>query len=703
MTGYAPEKGLDSGAQAARIETILGEMTLTEKVAMMSGRGFFQLYAASRRRWGADPYQAGGGCERLGLPPLYFTDGPRGVARGNSTCFPCTMARGATFDVDLERRIGEVMGIEARAQGCTLSGAVCVNLLRHPAWGRAQETYGEDSHHLGEMGAALAVGIQTHNVIATVKHFALNSMENARFSVDVRCDDLTMREVYLPHFKRILDAGCASVMSAYNKWNGEYCGQNRALLTDILRGEWGFDGFVHSDWVFGLRNVYAAPAGLDVENPEPLIFGPALQEAVEKGAIEPRVIDEACQRILRTQFRFACAEDPLETYGPELVASPAHVAIALEAARKSAVLLKNDGVLPFDAGRVRTIALLGSLSDMENTGDRGSSRVQPPYVVTPAEGLRRRLGADCVLLADEHDLEAARSACAQADAIVVVAGLTHLDEGEYIPGGGIDLGQIDSPALQAVASAQSRLNNGPDIGGDRADLSLPPAQVALIRAAADFGKPLAVVIVAGSAVLVEDWIDASPAALQTFYAGMEGGTALADILFGDVSPSARMPFSMARSPDHYPAFDRAAREITYGPYHGYTLLEKNGHTPRFAFGHGLSYARFATRALKVRAAGERIEVQVSICNVSETNAEEVVLVFVRPPETAPEGPLRTLRAFGRCAVDAGETKTVRLEMSRSALERWDPATRRWVFHPGRYAFEVQQRDGLVVSAALDLA
>jgi beta-glucosidase len=214
MTDYAPEKGLSTQQAKVRMEAVLADATLEEKVAMMSGRGFLSQYTASGRRWGGHPYQAGGGLERLGVPPLYFTDGPRGVARGNSTCFPCTMARGASFDVDLERRIGEIMGIEARAQDCTLSGAVCVNLLRHPSWGRAQETYGEDPHHLGQMGAALAVGIQTHNVVATVKHYALNSMENARFKVDVRCDDRTMREVYLPHFKTILDAGCATCPSS---------------------------------------------------------------------------------------------------------------------------------------------------------------------------------------------------------------------------------------------------------------------------------------------------------------------------------------------------------------------------------------------------------------------------------------------------------------------------------------------------------
>ncbi|MEQ1867788.1 MAG: glycoside hydrolase family 3 N-terminal domain-containing protein, partial [Micropepsaceae bacterium] len=201
----SPRKGMTDADIAAEVDAILREATLEEKVAMMSGRGFFKQFSESGNRWGGNPYRAGGGCERLGVPALYFTDGPRGVARGNSTCFPCSMARGAAFDIDLERRIGEIIGVEARAQGCTFSGAVCINLLRHPAWGRAQETYGEDPHHLGEMGAALAQGIQTHNVVATVKHFALNSMENARFKVDVIADERTLHEVYLPHFKRALD------------------------------------------------------------------------------------------------------------------------------------------------------------------------------------------------------------------------------------------------------------------------------------------------------------------------------------------------------------------------------------------------------------------------------------------------------------------------------------------------------------------
>lgn len=282
----------------------------------------------------------------------------------------------------------------------------------------------------------------------------------------MRVDERTLDEIYLPHFKACVDAGVASIMSAYNKVNGEYCGQHRHLLTDILRGEWGFEGFVHSDWVFGVYQPYGAAAGLDVENPEPMVFGEKLIAAVESGSIEPQVIDQACRRILTTQFRFACAEDPLTGYGLDLVATAPHAAVALEAAEKSAVLLENDGTLPLRRGRIAKLAVLGSLATLENTGDFGSSRVQPPYVVTPLEGLRRHLGDAVELLTGgEDDLEAAKVAAAAADAVIVVVGYTAKEEGEYIPRD-IALGQEKSPASEVVAEAQKEIAGGTEPRGE---------------------------------------------------------------------------------------------------------------------------------------------------------------------------------------------------------------------------------------------
>ena len=679
MTDFSPRKGMTDLEIDDTIEAILAEATLEEKVAMMSGQGFFQAMAEDDRVWCARPYRAGGGIERLNVPALYFTDGPRGVAGGQSTCFPCSMARGATFDTDLEQRIGEVMGIESRVNGCTLSGAVCMNLLRHPAWGRAQETYGEDPHHLGEMGAALATGIQTHNVVATVKHFALNSMENARFKVDVRIDDRALHEVYLPHFKRAIDSGCASVMSAYNKVNGEYCGQDRFLLTDILRGEWGFDGFVHSDWVMGVYHPYGAAAGLDVENPEPIHFGQKLVAGVENGTIEPKVINRACRRILRVTYRFAASEDPLEAYERALSAGPAHTAIALEAAEKSAVLLKNDDVLPLAPGKVGTLAVLGKLAAQENTGDEGSSKVRPPYVVTALEGLERaseRFGIDEIVTADESDLDAAREAATKADAIVVVVGNTAEDEGEFIPGD-IALGADVPEELRSEAQRST-------VGGDRDNLGLRKDQRDLIAAATSAGKPVIVVIVSGSAIMVEEWHESVGAILQTFYSGMEGGTALAKLLFGEVSPSGKLPFVVAKSPADYPFFDKDAEQITYDLWHGYTKFDREGIEPRYPFGHGLSYTTFDYRSLKTLADDKAVHAQVAVTNTGEVEAEEVAQFYVGAPGKALERQKKLLKGFARVKLKPGERRLVAVTFLRDDLRYRDPATRRWQFEPGEY-------------------
>ncbi len=671
----------------AQIDTVLAEATLDEKIGMMSGKGFFEAYKEDGGLWAARPYRAGGGIERLGIEPFYFTDGPRGVARGNSTCFPCSMARGASFDPNLEMRIGEVMGIEARAQGCTLSGAVCFNLLRHPAWGRAQETYGEDQMHLGVMGAALGTGIQVHNVCATVKHYALNSMENARFKVDVRIDERSLHEVYLPHFKHALDAGVASVMSAYNKMNGEYTGQHRALLTDILRGEWGFEGFVHSDWVMGVYKPYGAAAGLDVENPEPLVFGEKLKTAVEDGQIEPQVIDQACRRILRTFYRFACAEDPLPHYGMELVAQSSHIALALEAAEKSAVLLANDGMLPLSRDKVKTLAVLGRLAAIENTGDNGSSRVRPPYVITPLVGLQGMLGESAVVSADEENLPAARAAAASADAVVVVVGNTAREEGEYIPGD-IALGQVATPSQNTA------------IGGDRDDLGLPADQLALLEIAIASGKPVVVVIVSGSAIMVEGWHDRVGAILQTFYSGMQGGTALARLLFGDVSPSGKLPFTVARDRADYPFFDKDADAITYDYWHGYAKFDREGLTPRYAFGHGLSYASFSYRALTARTTVTSIEVSVAARNDGAIPADEVVMLYIGTPGLAVPRPAKSLKAFTRVSLSPGETRIVHLSVALDDLRWRDPATHSWKLESGAYRVMVGGSSEMLIEASV---
>ncbi len=685
----APTGENQSICRTDNIDDIIQAMTLNEKVAMLSGSGFYLLHT-QHDAWGASPYPAGGGCERLGIPPLQFSDGPRGIIVGRSTCFPCSIARGATFDRVLERKVGEAMGIEARANGCNIIASVCVNVLRHPAWGRAQETYGEDSYHLGEMGKALTEGIQHHNVIATVKHFALNSIENSRFKVDVKVDDRTLYEVYLPQFKKIIDAGCKSVMSAYNKVNGVYCGHNTRLLTEILRDEWGFDGFVHSDWVLGVYSPHAITAGLDIENPEPAWFGDRLVNEVESGVISETIVDRSVRRILQTYFSVVEAADPLTAYPSHLVACDAHRKLALEVAEKSAVLLKNDNLLPLQKAHTNKLAVFGSLADMENTGDQGSSRVNPPYVVSPLAGLEEYLGKDHVIFGgDESDITNVESVASGADAAVVVVGYTALDEGEYIPDD-INLGQTQLPeSLAKILDEGKSRRQGLSAGGDRQHLGLAPQQVELIQRVSAANPKTIVVVVAGSAVIIDEWIAAPSAILQTFYAGMEGGRALANLLFGEKSPSGKLPFSVAANPSDYPHFDSKADSIDYGYWHGYSLLDREKKTAAFPFGFGLSYTQFSYRNLSATLNGSTsISVAVEVCNTGRYAADEVVQLYISAPGLAAERPHKILRGFERITLQPGESVYATFHLNAEALAWFDAGSHSWKVEAGPYKIMV---------------
>ena len=344
---------------------------------------------------------------------------------GPATCFPVSMARGATFDPDLEERIGRAIGTELAGVGATYTGAVCMNLLRHPGWGRAQETYGEDPHHVGELAAALTRGLQDH-VMACMKHFACNSMEEARFRVDVTVGERALHEVYLPHFRRVAGEGVASVMSAYNSVNGEWCGQNAELLTDVLRREWGWDGFVTSDFIAGLHDsVLSVSAGLEIEMPFRQQRARDLPAALADGRLDAADVAARAEAVVATLLRFADVID--HAPDPSVLARPEHRVLARQAATASMVLLRNEGpLLPVPAD-LRRVVVLGRLARVPNLGDGGSSEVIPPEVSTLLDGVRSAFpGAEVV-----HDDTDARVA-EGADLCVVVVGLTKDDEGEFI-------------------------------------------------------------------------------------------------------------------------------------------------------------------------------------------------------------------------------------------------------------------------------
>ena len=663
------QKGATPAEQEAQIEAWIEDLDLDEKVYMLSGHGFLAHRGNGEGRYCEILYPIGAGNERLGIPHLLFNDGPRGISKGNSTCFPVPMARGASFDVELERRIGDAIGRELRAHGGNLFGGVCINLLRHPAWGRAQETYGEDPFLLGEMGAALTRGVQHHNVVATPKHFAANSMENARFHIDVSMDERTLREVYLPHFKRCIDAGAGAVMSAYNKLNGLYCGHNPDLLIRILKSEWGFDGFVYSDFILGCRGADALEAGLDVEAPDTFRFGEHLAERVRTGAVAPERLDDGVRRVLRSLVRILAAPDP-ETYPADAIASPAHVALAREAAEKSVVLLQNDGTLPLDNASLGRLLVVGSLAEFENLGDHGSSRVYPPHVVTPLAGLRAGAPENFEIMFDSgEDLEATRRAATGAHAVLVLAGYTHADEGEYIP---------DIPAPGSDEAPGS-------MGGDRLDLTLGKAQEALILAVCEANPRTVVAIMAGSAVVVEAWRDRVAAILLIWYPGMEGGHALADIVFGRINPSGRLPFSVPKRTEDLPFFDRDAFSITYDLWHGYTLLERDGVSPAFPFGFGLGYADFSFEnpEVQINPETEAAHVLADVRNEGMREGTAVVQVYAGPDPPSPEHPAKRLCGFARVVLGPDETRRVSIEVVLRDLAFYDTPAGCWRLESGQ--------------------
>ena len=679
-----------------RARDLRDRLSLEEKISLMHGllpvwRGLAEMTAPngySSRVWPA------GEIARLGVPGIRFSDGPRGIILDGATTFPVSMARGATFDTDLEERVGDAIGRELRALGGNYFGGVCINLLRHPAWGRAQETYGEDPGHLGAMGAALTRGVQRH-VMACVKHYALNSMENARFKVDVTISPRALHEIYLPHFRRVVAEGVASVMSAYNSVNGEWAGQNRMLLTDILKQGWGFDGFVVTDFIFGMRDAKtAALAGQDVEMPFALLFDRDLKGLVERGEVPVQRVDDAALRVLRQQVRFGQGRDPRD-YAPEVVGCEAHRKLARETAEKSIVLLKNEGgLLPLEG--VRRIAVIGRLAEVPNTGDGGSSNTRPAYVVTPLEGLRAALGGTVAIDTDDGaDPARAAAVAKRADVALVVAGYTHADEGEYIPPDifAAFVPSFPPPGPEDMAFVQTmqagNMDPGLALGGDRERLTLHPRDEALIQAVTAANPKTVVAVMAGSAVIIEAWRERAAAILMLWYPGMEGGHALADVLIGRVNPSGRLPCVFPVRAEDLPAFDRNATKITYDLWHGYRKMERDGASPAFPFGFGLSYTRFEYANLRLKktelSASDLIEATVEVTNAGERAGEEVVQLYVAAIGSKVERAPKELKAFARVALRPGETRAVRLAVSVSELGYYDEGAADWVVEPIAYA------------------
>lgn len=687
-------KGADPEAEA---RALYARMSVHERLWLLDGdQPFWEgMLSLVEDGYNIYPYVMGA-VDRLGVPGVRFADGPRGSVLGRSTCFPVSMARGATWDVDLEEQVGTVIGREIRALGANFFGGVCINLPRHPAWGRVQETYSDQPVILGEMGAALTRGIQ-HHAMACAKHFALNSMENARFSVDVTISEADLQETFLPHFKRVIDEGAFAVMSSYNSVNGTWSGQNADLLTRTLRDTWHFEGFVITDFIWGMRDGgKALVAGLDVEAPMRQQRGERLPADLESGKCTWAEVERAGLRILKTQLRYYAQRDAADP-APSVVASAEHVALAREVAGRAMVLLRNEKVgaapvLPLDPTKLASLAVVGRLSDTPNTGDLGSSSVRAPHVVTPLAGLTKALEGSGVLIHADASGDAAKAAAlaATSDVAVVVVGYTSADEGEFVDGSVAsradllalypkaenDAERAQRDKVLAALGGGTSVVGGGKAGGDRISLELLPEDVALIKAVAAVNPRTVVVIETAGAVIVHDWKDLVPAILLGWYAGMEGGHALADVLFGKRNPGGRLPYPIPADAKDTPFFDRDAKAITYDHWYSHRLMQKNGVEADFPLGFGLSYSAYKLADMHVEPAGEdAVKVRVSVANTGAMAGHQVVQVYGarRDGDRADE---RELLGFAVVHLAAGERKTVEVKACLLPLGRWDAATRR---------------------------
>ena len=672
--GDAAERVAQGADPRVEADALVAMMTLEERLGCLSGEpafwpGIIDLTTGGYHAHGWPAARV----ERLGVPGLNFADGPRGCVLGPSTTFPVSMARGASFDPALEERIGDAIGAELRASDATFTGAVCMNLLRHPAWGRAQETYGEDPHHVGEMATALTRGLQRH-VMACMKHFACNSMENARFKVDVVADERALHEVYLPHFKRVATSGVAAVMSAYNSLNGHWCGDSHPLLTGILRDDWGWDGLVVTDFIMGLRDpVASVQAGCNIEMPFRQQRTQVLPGAVASGELDVADVDARVAETLATFLRFV----EVFTNAPDrsVVGCAEHRALARRAAVESIVMLRNEDLLPLELSAIGRIAVLGPLAAVPNLGDGGSSNVlHTPDPVTLLAGIEAAAVPRGVSVA-HSDREA--SVAAGADLAGGVVGYTRHDEGEYMDDGGTvflklapaldhpELGLADPTQAESLLAGfgDAGAVAGSSKGGDRASLRLHPADEQLIAAAAAVCDRVVVAVMAGSAVVMP-WLDTVDAALMVWYPGSEGGHALADVLFGQSEPGGRLPFAVPRHESDLVDFDRDADTAVYGLLHGQWHLDARGTEARLPFGHGLGYTTFEFGDAEVT----EDQVIVGVTNTGRRSGSTVVQVYGRVPASAYERPPKRLVGFAKIRLAPGESTDAAVPIDPSVLD-----------------------------------
>lgn len=659
----------------ARVDDLLSRLTLEEKISLCHGDSKFTTAAIPR----------------LGLPRRWLSDGPHGVREDVgpdtwkvagrtddfATAMPAAIALASTWNPGLARRAGETIGQEARKRGKDIMLAPGVNLMRTPLCGRNFEYYGEDPWLAGRMAVGYIQGLQSTGVAACVKHFAANNQETHRDSINVEVDERTLHELYLPAFKAAVQEGHVwTVMAAYNRFRGVHCAENDYLLNQVLKQGWGFQGLVMSDWAGVHTTRGAVLGGLDLEMgtfkpyDEFFLAGP-FREGVKSGEYPQSVLDDKARRNLRVMI----ATGVLDQRPEGSINTKAHQDTARQVAEEGMVLLKNEGgVLPLAADKIKSIAVIGENATRLQAYAKDSARIKAFYEITPLAGILSRVGRDVNVIYSEgyHKdgdpalAERAVAAARAADVVIFVGGLNR------------ELG-FDCE------------------DGDKAGLGLPFGQAELIGKLAKANPRLAVVLVGGSPMVMDGWLEQVPAVLLAWYPGMEGGNALARILFGEVNPSGKLPASFPRlladSPAHaageagFPGVDGT---VTYaeGVFVGYRWFDARNIDPLFPFGFGLSYTTFEYSDLKlIRGSGPDdsvVTAEFSVRNSGPRAGAEIAQVYVRDVKSSVVRPERELKGFRKVMLQPGEKVTVSVPLGRGAFAFYDADHGEWLAEAGEF-------------------
>jgi beta-glucosidase len=656
LTGVpSSQAGTPNVSPEERAAQLVAQMTLDEKISQVHTTGT----------------GAGGiarlvpGIPRLGIPDFLITNGPAGVGTGavskqpNATALPAPVALAAGFDTDLAREYGVVEGRETADVGHSLIEAPDVNMVRVYHNGRAFENYGEDPYLAGQLAVANIKGIQSQGVLAEVKHYTANDQETKRTTIQEQIDDRTLHEIHLPAFEDAVKKGhVASVMCAYPAVNGQFMCENKHLITDVLRDQWGFRGFVQSDASATHTAVGSADAGQDLELRDNGPYDDPLKQAVLDGQVSMAQLDTMIERRLAIEIRAGLFDHP-RTITP--INAAADGTVARSVAEQSAVLLKNAGsALPLDAKKLHSIAVVGPYVQTAHPGGGGSAHVNPLYAVSPVDAITKRAGsAVTVRSSDGSDVTAAAQLASSSDVAVVIVGDVEKE------------------------------------GTDRSSLSLTGNQDDLIKSVVAANPHTIVVLNSGAPVLMP-WVDSVPAILEAWYPGEEDGNALASLLFGDVNPSGKLPVTFPRTEDQTPVssperYPGANGVVTYSEKLevGYRWYDAENQDPLFPFGYGLSYTNFAFSNLTVSppSGNGHVTVGVDVRNTGSRTGAEVAQLYVTDPASVGEPP-KQLKGFAKVSLRPGQKKHVTLTLDQRAFAIWDSAAQRWTTVGGRYTVSV---------------